>query len=81
MTSFDTAPEARRVQLAVLRRKGRAERVRIAAAMSEEARELTMIGIRARHPAWTEEQVRRELLTRLYGAELVERAWGPANGP
>lgn len=75
--SPDTAPDARRVQIEVLRRMAPEERVRVAVAMSEEAREITSAGICASHPGWTEERVLRELLTRIYGADLVERAWGP----
>jgi hypothetical protein len=54
------------------------ERVRAAFEMSEAAREITRSGIRARHPAWSRERVQYELLLRLYGADLVARAWGPA---
>lgn len=47
----------------------------MAVSMSEEAREITRAGIRFRHPDWDDAQVRRALLVRLYGAELVARAW------
>ena len=48
------------------------ERVDLAVAMSEEVREIASAGIRSR------QRVRRALLERLYGTELVARAWGPA---
>ena len=72
----DTSEDARLAQLAVLRQMGPAERVRVAVKMSEEAREIAAAGVRARHPAWSEARVRRAVLERIYGAELVERAWG-----
>lgn len=68
------------MQVAALRRMTPAERVRLAAVMSEESREITRAGIRARRPDWSEARVQRELLVRLYGADLVERAFGPADG-
>ena len=76
----DTSSAARRVQVAVLKRMSPEERLRIAIAMSEEAREITRSGIRMRHPLWSERQVERALLESLYGRELVTRAWGPADG-
>jgi len=77
--SRDTSPEARRVQLAVLRKLLPEERVRTAVAMSEESREIAKAGIRARHPDWSERRQQRALLELLYGCELVVRAWGPAH--
>jgi hypothetical protein len=76
--SRDTSIEAERVQRDVIRRMSGAERVRIAVEMSEAARELSLAGIRARNPVWSEARSRRALLELLYGSELVERAWGPA---
>ena len=77
MPDPDTAPAARRVQLALLRRRTPEERVRTAMAMSEEAREVTKTGIRSRHPAWSENRLQRALLALVYGPDLVARAWGP----
>jgi len=77
--SIDTTPEARRIQLDVIRRMSGADRVRHAVTMSEEAREISVAGIRARHPGWSDRRVRRALLELMYGAELVARAWGPAS--
>ena len=75
VTTRDTAPEAKRVQAAVFRDMTPQERLLAAITMSEEAREVTRAGIRFRHPTWTSARVRRELLIRLYGAELVAKAW------
>jgi len=81
VTGLDTAPEARRVQTAILKNMTPRVRVRMAVSMSEDAREIARDGIRFRHPDWDEARVRHELLVRLYGAELVARAWGtPVSG-
>ena len=76
--SLDTSPDARRIQQAVWRRMSPSERVDLAVAMSEEAREIAAAGIRSRHPDWSGERVRHALLESLYGSDLVTRAWGPA---
>ena len=76
--SLDTSPDARRIQQAVWRRMSPSERVDLAVAMSEDVREIASAGIRLRHPDWSDDRVRRALLERLYGTELVARAWGPA---
>jgi len=54
------------------------ERVDLAVAMSEDVRAIVSAGIRSRHPDWSDERVRHALIERLYGTELVARAWGPA---
>lgn len=48
--------------------------------MSDAAREILADGIRHRHPDWPPARVRREVLVRCYGAELVEAAWGTGPG-
>ena len=76
VTTRDTAPEAERVQASVFRSMAPEDRLLAAITMSEEAREITRAGIRFRNPTWTSARVQRELLNRLYGAELVAKAWG-----
>lgn len=44
--------------------------------MSEDAREVTLAGIRHRHPDWTARQVHAELLRLLLGRELATRVLG-----
>ena len=72
MSLADTAPEARRRQLAVYRSMSPERKVEIALAMSEEARQLSMDGIRARKPHLDDEGVRRELLRLLHGRSLAD---------
>jgi hypothetical protein len=59
----------------VYRRLGPAGRVRLAASLSADTRELTRAGIRSRHPAYTDEEVDLALRRVLYGDDLVGRAW------
>jgi hypothetical protein len=73
MGSSDTQPAAGRAQLQVLRLKSSAERLRMACEMSDEARAISMAGVRHRHPDWTDERVRREVRHLLLGAELAQR--------
>jgi len=57
------------------RRIGPAARARMAERLSADTRELTRAGIRARHPAYTEQEVALALCRVLYGDKLVRKAW------
>lgn len=57
----DTAPDAWARYLQAVRAIEPAERVRLATTMSDELREVTRAGIRARHPEWSEAEVARSL--------------------
>lgn len=67
----DTDEKARAVQLAVLRRLGPAERVRIAAEMSEDARSVAFEAEARRHPELSAEEARQAVLDRMWGPELA----------
>jgi hypothetical protein len=67
----DTSVGARRVQIEALRRLDGPTRLRMALRMSDDSREITVAGIRHRHPDWTDEDVHRELLRLLLGRELA----------
>jgi hypothetical protein len=69
--SLDTSPDASRRQTEILRRMSGSDRVEMALRMSEAARELTVTGIRHRHPDWTDEQVHHALLQQLHGPEVA----------
>lgn len=73
---FDTTADAWRIQTGLNRGRAPAERVVTAMRMSDDARAITEAGIRSRHRDWSDAQVRRELLSRIYGRDLVDRAWG-----
>ncbi len=76
MLDRDTHPSAQAAQIAVLRRLGPERRVRIAASMSEDARRITLEGIRRRHPEYSEQEARMALFEHLWGAEMFQRVWG-----
>ena len=73
--SLDTHPDAAPAQHMAHRSLGPAGRVRIALEMSDEAREVSRAGIRARHPEYDHEEVESALLRLIYGDELFRAAW------
>lgn len=71
MFPSDTDDEARAVQLAVLRRLGPSERVRLAAEMSEDVRRIAFEAEQRRHPALSAAEARQAVLDRIWGADLA----------
>jgi hypothetical protein len=69
----DTTAAARDAQIAAVRRLAPSERMRLAAQMSEDARQLAVDGERRRHPELTEAEARQVVFRRLWGAELAAR--------
>lgn len=69
----DTTPEGRRRYIALLRSKTPVERLEIAASLTAAAREMTMAGIRQRHPEASEEEVRARFTEIVYGPEAARR--------
>ena len=75
MIDRDTLPAAHDAQLAVYRRLSGEERVLLALQMSEDAREITRAGIKARHPEYDDEQTWHALVRLLLGDALYCSAW------
>jgi hypothetical protein len=73
----DTSPEAERLLLELLRRAPIQRKLEMLDQMNRAARELAMMGLRARHPNATEAQLQRLMADLLLGPELAERAYGP----
>jgi len=71
----DTSAEAFRAQLAIWERLGPEGRVALAGRISLSARYVALEGIRARHPNYSEEQLKRALWRLLYGDTLVQKIW------
>lgn len=71
----DTSADAHRVQLSAIRRLPPARRVEMALRMSEEARAVTMAGIRDRHPEYTEQEARLAMFRLIHGDEAFRRVW------
>jgi len=77
MSSGDTAPEAAEVQRAVHRRLGPARRAELAFEMSEEARRVSVAGLRARDPSLSAEEARARVLRQILGDALYAAAYCP----
>lgn len=67
----DTTAAARRVQVEALRQLDGSTRLLMACQMSDDSREVTLSGIRHRHPYWGEAAIHRELLRLMLGRELA----------
>jgi hypothetical protein len=72
---LDTAPEAYRRQRDIYLKMGGAARAAIAFQLSETVRNLTMAGIRRRHPGYTSEEVRLAWARLTLGDDLYRAAW------
>lgn len=69
----DTSSDAARAQIDAARRLGLEGRLRIAVAMSEDARQISIEGIKRRHPELSDGRVRHAILCALYGEDLAEK--------
>jgi hypothetical protein len=72
---FDTSPDAHAVQRDVYRRLNGRERLQIMFHLTESVRRLTMAGIRARHPNYTAEDVRRAYGRLALGDAAARAIW------
>jgi len=75
MRPFDTTPEAERAHFDALRRMGGERRAALAVALSKQAAETTLAGIRAANPRLSADEARRVLFERIWGAELFGSAF------
>ena len=74
----DTTPEAWQAQVAMLRPMTGAQRVGIALRLTQLARDAARDGIRARHPEYGDDEVRRAFFRMLHGDALTRSVWpGP----
>lgn len=82
-TPRDTSEEAARVQLDVYRRMAPEERLRVGLELTQMSRDLVAQGIRARHPGYSDDDVRWALIRLWLGRELFARAYphGPEIDP
>lgn len=82
-TSGDTSQEAASVQLEVYRRMTPAERLRVGLELTQMSRDLLSQGIRSRHPAYSNDEVRWALIRAWLGRDLFALAYphGPQLDP
>jgi hypothetical protein len=71
----DTLPDAQAVLVAVHRRMSGERRLLLACTMSDEARFLTLAGLRWAHPEASEEQIAQMERRARLGAALADAAW------
>ena len=76
MTPRDTNAAAHAAQVAVARRLGREQRLRLGAEMSEDTRTIALEGMQRRHPEYTHAEARRALFRALWGEAFASRVWG-----
>jgi hypothetical protein len=72
----DTSDAADRRYHELLREKAPHERLAQAMALSNAVRQMAMAGLRARHPAATEDELRVRYVVRVYGRAAAERLFG-----
>lgn len=73
--SSDTSPDADRAQIEAYRRMSGSDRLATAFRLIALARRATLSGIRARHPDYDEEQVRRAYARLVLGDQLTRAVW------
>jgi hypothetical protein len=71
--SRDTSPESRRILIELLRKKTPAEKLEMVGDAFETARELTMTGLRLRHPDASASELEVLYLEHLLGQELARK--------
>ncbi len=71
----DTSREAWAAQLALLRGMDGSRRAALAFRLTRLAREASRAGIRARHPEYGPEEVRRAFFRMLHGDSITRSAW------
>jgi hypothetical protein len=69
----DTSPDAAKAQIEAARRLGLEGRLRMAVAMSEDARRISVDGIKRRHPELSDMRARHVVLCALYGEKLADK--------
>jgi hypothetical protein len=66
----DTRPEVHALQIGLYRQMTTAKKVEILGDLWQTVRELALVGLRSRHPEFSEEQQQDELATLMLGPEL-----------
>jgi hypothetical protein len=69
----DTTLDTERVHLAVLKKIGADGRFRMTIELSDNIRDITMSGIRKRHPEYSEDMVTKALIRYLHGEAVFKK--------
>ena len=73
----DTDEAAERVLIELMRRAPAWRKLQLADQLNQSLRLLALAGLRARHPAAAEPELRRRLADLMLGPELARLAYGP----
>jgi hypothetical protein len=72
LISQDATLDAEKVQIAVLRKIGSEDRLKMTLGLSDNIRNITMSGIRTRHPEYSENAVMKVLIKYLHGESVFK---------
>ena len=75
MPARDTSQRAHDHQIRLYRAMSAEQRSELALRMSDDLRRLAAEGIRARHPEYSDAEVRRALVAVFYGADAAAKVW------
>lgn len=75
----DTTNSALLAQVLAARRLGAEGRLRVAAELSEDARQISIEGVLRRNPSCSYEDARKQILRRVWGEALASRVWQAAD--
>ncbi len=78
--SRDTSCEAEQVQLDLIRAMPAWRKLELVNDAIQTSRQLSLAGLRERHPGEPIERLRRRLRGLVLGEEIAERIWGPLDG-
>jgi hypothetical protein len=68
----DTGTDAEKIQIAVLKKIGAEGRLKMTLELSDNIRDITMSGIRTRHPEYSEDMVKKTLIKYLHGESVFK---------
>ncbi len=75
--SRDTAPEAERIQIELLRQMPPWRKMELINQLTQMSYTLALSGLRHRHPEAGDEELHRRLADQILGSELAARVYGP----
>ena len=74
--SYDTHPEAERVQIELIRQMPSWRKLQLIGQMTQACQMLALSGLRQRHPDETPEELRLRLAVMMLGREMATRVYG-----
>lgn len=78
MQSRDTDDRIEQMRIARIREMSPTQRIEAVVQLSEDMRRIALDGIRARHPDYSDAQIKLAHFRLLYGDELYRRVWPSA---